>query len=68
MDYDLYLSFPDDVLNPKPALSRRDKLLLESGLSLLQNRDFWTRNSIELSDAEWDIIEAGIAETAERIG
>ena len=68
MDYDFYLSISDVVVNPKPDLSERDKLLLNSGLSLLQNRNFWVRNGVDLTDTEWDTIEAAIAETAGRLG
>lgn len=65
MDYDLYLSFDDTV--GAVNISKRDKLLIDSGLSLLQNRDFWSRNGQALSATEWDTIESAIAELADRI-
>ena len=66
MDYDLYLSFDDTPVASN--ISIRDKLLIDSGLSLLQNRTFWSRNGQELIDSEWDLIEAAIAELADRLG
>ena len=66
MDYDLYLSFDDTPVVSN--ISIRDKLLIDSGLSLLQNRAFWSRNGQDLIDSEWDLIEAAIAELADRIG
>lgn len=66
MDYDLYLSFDDTPVASN--ISIRDKLLIDSGLSLLQNRTFWSRNGQDLIDSEWDLIEAAIAELADRLG
>lgn len=65
MDYDLYFSFDDT--EAAISISKRDKLLIDSGLSLLQNRSFWLRNGQALNNAEWDIVEAAIAETANRL-
>lgn len=67
MDYDWFLLL-DGTPVTTPNLSMRDKVLIDSGLSLLQGRDFWFRNGKSLTDAEWDIIESEIAETAERLG
>ena len=66
MDYDLYLSFDDTPVASN--ISIRDKLLIDSGLSLLQNRTFWSKNGQGLIDSEWDLIEAAIAELADRLG
>jgi hypothetical protein len=68
MDYDWFFGLSDTTENPKPQLSTRDKALIVSALSLVQDIGFWHRAGIELNDIEWDLVEKAIAETAYRLG